>query len=116
MQDPDPRDVQRAAKIFKVLSHPDRLRLVCLMTDGESRTQKELVEAFGWPQSTTARHVAKLRDLGLVASTRSGQEIQLALGTPVVNGLMEAVCEWVHPETGESFSGNPADIYAEKAS
>ena len=44
-RNPDPRDLRRAASIFKVLSHPDRLRLACLLSSGTPTTQKELIGA-----------------------------------------------------------------------
>jgi ArsR family transcriptional regulator len=112
----DPQDVRRAAGIFKVLSHPHRLQITCRLADGEIYTQKQLIEEFGWPQSTMARHLARLRDAGLITATRDGQEVHLQLAGSVAKELMSVVCEWVHPETGESFAGNPVDYYAEKAS
>ena len=112
----DPQDVRRAANIFKVLSHPHRLQITCRLSDGRSYTQKELIEEFRWPQSTMARHLARLRDAGLITATRDGQEIRLRLAGPVAKELMASVCAWVHPETGESFTGNPAELYAEKVS
>jgi ArsR family transcriptional regulator len=112
----DPNDVRRAANIFKALSHPHRLQITCCLSDGRTCTQKELVEEFGWPQPTMARHLAKLRDAGLIMATRDGQEVRLQVAGPLAKDLMTAVCQWVHPETGESFAGNPVDYYAETAS
>lgn len=97
------QDIRRAANIFKALSHPDRLRVVCQLFDGRPTTQKELVDHLGWPQSTVARHLTCLRTAGLVKATRQGAEVRLEIGTPVAGRLMSAVCEWVHPETGEHF-------------
>ncbi|UCG86691.1 MAG: winged helix-turn-helix transcriptional regulator [Gemmatimonadota bacterium] len=106
----DPQDIRRAAGIFKVLSHPSRLKIVCLLFDGRCRTQKELVQELNWPQSTTARHLARLQDKGLVKSTRNGPEVQLELGSEVTKQIMAAVCQWVHPETGEQFSGSYSEL------
>ena len=102
--DPQPQDLRRAAGIFKVLSHPSRLRIVCRLFDGRPTTQKELVRDLGWPQSSVARHLAELRSAGLVKATRQGAEVQLEIGSAVAGQLMAAVCDWVHPETGEKFS------------
>jgi hypothetical protein len=63
-----------------------------------------------------ARHLTRLRDPGSITATRDGQEIRLQLAGPVAKELMASVCAWVHPETGESFAGNPVDYYAERAS
>ena len=106
MRNPDPQDLRRASGIFKVLSHPDRLRVACLLMTESPLTQKQLIEKLGWPQSTMARHVSALRRLGLITATRHGNEVLLEMGSPVAQHLMDAVCEWVHPETGEQFSGS----------
>jgi ArsR family transcriptional regulator len=90
--------MSRAVALFKVLSHPDRLRLACALGDGRVTTQKELVEQFGWPQSTAARHVAVLRSAGLIDAERDGTEIHLRLGNPVVLQLVETVCAWVRDD------------------
>lgn len=89
-------EVRRAVDLFKVLAHPDRLRLACALGDGRVTTQKALMEEFGWPQSTTARHLALLRNAGLVAAERDGTEVHLRLGDPVVLDLMDTICAWVH--------------------
>jgi ArsR family transcriptional regulator len=98
--DATPAEIRRAVDLFKVLSHPDRLRLACALGDGRVTTQKELVEEFGWPQSTAARHVAALRGAGLVTAERDGTEVHLRLGNPVALHLLETVCEWVHEAPG----------------
>jgi len=103
--DATPAEMDRAVGLFKVLSHPDRLRLACALGDGRVTTQKELMAEFGWPQSTAARHVAALRSAGLVTAERDGTEVHLRLGNPVALHLLETVCEWVHvasPSAGRS--------------
>jgi DNA-binding transcriptional ArsR family regulator len=102
-----PAEMDRAVNLFKVLSHPDRLRLACALGDGRVTTQKELVQAFGWPQSTAARHVAALRGAGLITAERDGTEVHLRLGNPVALHLLETVCEWVHEKApGTAPSGS----------
>ncbi len=100
----DPQDLKRAARIFKSLAHPGRLQIACLLGSGRYTTQRDLIEKLGWPQSTVARHVGALRLGGLVTARRCGTEVQLELVEPVAHQLMDTVCEWVHPETGEHFN------------
>ena len=100
----DPKDIRRAASIFKVLSHPSRLTIVCKLVGNQGMTQKELIEELGWPQSSMARHIGQLRDGGLIEATRQGTEIRLELAGDVTKNLMSAMCDWVHPETGEQFT------------
>ena len=100
-----PGDVRRAAQLFKVLSHPDRLRLACRLGDGKVTTQSRLVEEFGWPQSTMARHLAALRQAGLVTGERDGPEIRLRMGALVGLELMDTVCSWLHDEVVDEEEG-----------
>jgi DNA-binding transcriptional ArsR family regulator len=69
-----------------------------------------LIEKLGWPQSTVNRHLSSLRDSGLVVAERNGITVNLKLDGPFTNNLMHAVCDWVHPETGESMSGQLREI------
>ena len=106
MGSPDSQDVRRAAKIFKALSHPQRLRIVCKLTDNRVTSEKELIEEFGMPQSTVNRHLSVLKDCGVISATREGTRVLVELAGPMASQLMDAVCAWVHPETGEQFSGD----------
>jgi DNA-binding transcriptional ArsR family regulator len=108
MDNPDPQDIRRAAKIFKALSHPQRLRIVCKLTEHAVTTEKELVEEFELPQSTVNRHLSVLKECGVIAATRDGTRVLVELAGPTANRLMDAVCQWVHPETGEHFNGDLA--------
>jgi ArsR family transcriptional regulator len=100
----DPKDIRRAASIFKVLSHPSRLTIVCRLAANQGITQKDLIEDLGWPQSSMARHIGQLRERGLLEATRHGTEIQLELAGDITKDLMSAMCDWIHPETGEKFT------------
>ena len=109
LQRATPEEMARAIWLFKVLSHPDRLRLACALGDGRVTTQRELVKEFGWPQSTAARHIGALRSAGLVTAERDGVEVLLRLGNPVALHLLETVCAWVHDDHRRStFFSDPA--------
>lgn len=99
-----PADVRRAADLFKVLAHPDRLKLACLIGDGRVTTQTELLGELDWPQSTLSRHLTALRHAGLVVGEREGAEVQLRMGSPIGVRLMETVCDWLHEEADEAPS------------
>ena len=115
MRAPNPADLQRAALIFKGLSHPHRIQLACSLANGRAATQKQLLEELHWPQSTMARHLGALRERGLIKGTRSGNRVVLQLDGTVTPQLLHAVCEWVHPETGEhmasTFSEDAGDTH-----
>jgi DNA-binding transcriptional ArsR family regulator len=101
LRNPSPGELKEAAQVFKALSHPDRLRLTCLLAERSHATQHELVEELGWPQSTVARHLGTLRDRGLVTGDRQGSEVLLQ-ATAMPRYLLDTVCEWMHPEATSS--------------
>jgi DNA-binding transcriptional ArsR family regulator len=93
-----PEERRQAAALFKVLSHPHRLRLACAVGEKSVTTQRDLIRELGWPQSTMARYLADLRAAGLVAAERDGAEVLLSLGDPIGLHLLDAVCRWMHGE------------------
>ena len=63
--------MKTTAKLFKALSDETRLRILSLLTEGELCVC-DLMEVLQLPQSTVSRHLAYLRNTGLVADRRQG--------------------------------------------
>ena len=59
------------AKLFKALSDETRLRILALLSHGELCVC-DLMEVLNLPQSTVSRHLAHLRNAGLVDDRRQG--------------------------------------------
>ena len=61
------------------------------------RTSGEIASRFdsSWP--TISRHLAVLREAGLVTTRRNGQEIHYELNTSVFQDLVQHLMEWVKP-------------------
>ncbi len=78
-----------AARFFRVLQDPTRLRLIELLEDGE-RAVGELVSAIGLPQPRVSTHLACLRHCGFVSRERRGKEVFYRLA---VGGLRELLAE-----------------------
>lgn len=58
-------------QIFKALSEPIRVRIMALLSRGELCVC-DLMEVLRLPQSTTSRHLAKLRTIALITDRRVG--------------------------------------------
>lgn len=69
------------AVVFKALGNPTRLTLVRIVQGGE-HCVCDLVEAVGLGWSTTSKHLEILREAGIVASDKRGQQVfyRLELG------------------------------------
>ncbi|GBE15503.1 HTH-type transcriptional repressor CzrA [bacterium BMS3Abin14] len=71
--------MRKTASLFKALSDETRLRIMALLTCGELCVC-DLIEVMELPQSTVSRHLATLRQAGLVADRRQGVWIYYRLG------------------------------------
>jgi len=62
--------MESLARLFKALSDETRLRIVNLLAAGELCVC-DLTQALGMPQSTVSRHLAHLKNAGIVRDRRS---------------------------------------------
>ena len=91
--------MQSAHQVFRALADETRRGVLRLLRDGPL-TSGEIASRFdsSWP--TISRHLAVLRDAGLVATTRDGQEIRYELNTTVFQDLLQHLAEWTRPAGG----------------
>ena len=80
------------AQVFRVLSNPDRIRLIEELRDSEMDVQT-LQEALDLPQTRVSQHLATLRAHRLAECRRKGRRIyyrltQPAMATWIVSGLV----------------------------
>jgi ArsR family transcriptional regulator len=83
------------ARVVKALAHPSRLFIVDELSLGE-RCVCELTEMIGADVSTVSKHLAVLREAGLVLDDRRGVQVFYRLRVPcILNffGCVEAVLE-----------------------
>ena len=64
----------RACGLLKVLGNPDRLMLLCQLTQGEFCVS-ELETSLGIQQPTLSQQLGVLREEGLVSTRREGKQI-----------------------------------------
>lgn len=81
---------------FRALGDPTRREILRLLRDGP-KTSGEIAEHFSSSWPTVSRHLAVLRDAGLILSERSGQQIVYELNTTVFHDLVEHLLEWAKP-------------------
>jgi DNA-binding transcriptional ArsR family regulator len=84
------RVVQKRAAVFKALSHPDRLRMVEMLTEGE-RCVCELVESVDSGWSTVSRHLSVLKQAGVVTDEKRGLQVFYRLALPCVPSFMDCL-------------------------
>lgn len=80
------------AQRLKVMSHPERLLMLCRMDEGEVSVS-ELVALTGLSQSGVSQHLALLRSEDIVHVRIDAQTRWYSLKDRVVSGTIHALCE-----------------------
>jgi DNA-binding transcriptional ArsR family regulator len=92
----------QACRLMKVLALPDRLMLLCQLSQGEKRVG-ELEEILGILQPTLSQQLTVLREEELVTTRREGKNIYYQMSSPqalaVMNVLFDQFC---NHQTGEA--------------
>jgi len=79
---------EQLQKVFKTLSDPTRVRLLALLEREELAVQ-ELMAVLGMAQSRVSRHLAILREAGLIEDRRDGTYVFYRLALPAEGGWRE---------------------------
>jgi DNA-binding transcriptional ArsR family regulator len=88
-------NADEAGQLLKALSNPDRLLLLCQLSQGECNVS-ELESLLGIQQPTLSQQLAVLRREGLVATRREGKQIYYCISSPqalaVIKTLYQLFC------------------------
>lgn len=80
-----------AAECLKALAHPVRLCIVKGLIEKEHCNVSYMQECLHLPQSTVSQHLQKLRNLGIVETSRSGLEIYYSVTNKKVIRLVQTL-------------------------
>lgn len=83
---------ERACRLMKVLSNPDRLLILCQLSQNEKRVG-ELEEILGIVQPTLSQQLTVLREEALVTTRREGKHIFYRLASPQALEVMRVLNE-----------------------
>lgn len=91
--------IQQAARVLKAMSHPLRLKILCVLGDQEISVQ-DIVERVGTSQSNISQHLAILRDKGVLRARKDANRVFYRVGnqrTMQLLGMMrEVFCGRTH--------------------
>jgi ArsR family transcriptional regulator len=73
--------MEARSRILKALAHPSRLFIVEALGQGE-RPVAELAEMVGADMSTVSKHLALLKNVGLLADRKAGNQVFYRLAAP----------------------------------
>jgi len=83
-----PMNLEKKAEVLKALGQPTRLRIMEYLRDGE-RCVCEIFPAIGGQQSNVSRHLAVLKQAGLVSDRREGVSIYYRVLEPSLFKLLD---------------------------
>lgn len=81
---------EQACKLMKLLANPDRLLILCQLSQGERRVG-ELEDLLGIVQPTLSQQLTVLRNEELVSYRREGKNIYYQLSSPRALAIMQVL-------------------------
>ena len=75
------------AEVFKMLSHPMRLKIVAGLCFQECNV-KHIWECLGLRQATVSMHLALLKNKGIVSGKRAGSEVHYSVIHPLAKQVV----------------------------
>lgn len=67
-------EIDRAARCLKAMSHPLRLKILCVL-GSESINVQDIVEQVGTSQSNISQHLSILREKGILGSKKEANRV-----------------------------------------
>lgn len=66
--------IEQASRALKAMSHPLRLKILCVLSDKEVSVQ-DIVDHVGTSQSNISQHLAILRDKGVLRTRKDANRV-----------------------------------------
>ncbi|CZF80390.1 Biofilm growth-associated repressor [Grimontia celer] len=79
-----------AAKVLRILAHPERLMVLCQLREGEKNVSS-LLENSALSQSAFSQHLTVLRQAGLVETRKESQSVFYRIADSKVENLINAI-------------------------
>ncbi len=89
---PDDHLFSRIADRLKALSDPSRLKILHALEDHELCV-REIQERVGGSQANVSKHLARMRQAGLVESRRAGTNVYYHVTDPAAFAICRTVCD-----------------------
>jgi len=99
-------------KVFKLLSDPTRVRILALL-EREELSVQELMQVLGMAQSRVSRHLAILREAGLLRDRREGTYVFYRLALPSSGPWSEAWPLVTRAQADDASASRDAEALAE---
>jgi ArsR family transcriptional regulator len=82
---------EEMAEIFKALSHPIRLRIVCGLIQKKECNVTKMVTHLNMPQPNVSQHINILKNAEIIEGYRNGNEICYKVTNKIVEKMIQAL-------------------------
>jgi ArsR family transcriptional regulator len=86
----DPAGLSKAADVIKVVGHPDRLKILEFLEEGE-KAVGEIQETLDLPQAIVSQHLARMRGWDIVEARRDGIHVYYRIIEPKVTHILDCI-------------------------
>ena len=90
-------NVGTASEVLKALSNETRIKIMCLLMDGEKSTG-EIARRTEMRLPAISQHLSKMKAAGLVVSRREAQTIYYKTEDGVGHAIVGTLCDYYNPE------------------
>ena len=80
-------NIEDASRYLKAISHPLRLKIVCVLDNDEMSVQ-EILKTVGTTQSNVSQHLCLLKDKGIVRSRKDANRVFYSLDNETVKKIL----------------------------
>jgi len=80
-------NLEDASRSLKAISHPLRLKILCVLDTGELSVQ-EILKTVGTTQSNVSQHLCLLKDKGIVRSRKVANRVFYSLENETVKKIL----------------------------
>ena len=84
-----PTGPEMAAKFFRGLGDPTRVKILQILLEQGDKNVGELVDLLGSPQGRVSSHLACIRGCGYVLSYRDGKNVYYTIGDHRVREILQ---------------------------
>ena len=83
--------LDQAASKLRAISHPMRIAIIDLLSDGQQLSVTEIYESLNIEQATASHHLNILKNKGVLESKRDGKKIYYALKNITLTEIIECI-------------------------
>ena len=83
--------LDQAASKLRAISHPMRIAIIDLLSDGQQLSVTEIYESLNIEQATASHHLNILKNKGVLESKRDGKKIFYTLKNITLTEIIECI-------------------------